>query len=214
MLQKLSSYIFLLSLTLLFACSSERETNNDQSFRDYKEFVTQVEQDTAQTIDEIEQDSTWYKRTSVLQARYDSLHNQVNTTLDGLKPEQQEEVANLNTRFEAAKNKITKKHKEISKRYKMREDLLGLKVQKDDLSSISASELAPAYEHFIEKVSHNYKDYSFDEWQLIEGWWNALKNRQQQVSNELTSDARSEITEAENEYLEVRNKAKLRQPAP
>lgn len=209
MLHKYYSYCFILLTTLLFSCNAEQDNNGEQALKDYEEFVTQVERDTAAINNDIDFDSTWIQRTNTLLLRHDSLQNQVIIAKDYYSPEQEQVVKDLGNRFEEAQGKIKVKQQEISKRYKMREELLGLSVQKDDLSSITTTELAPAYKHFVAKVADNYKSYSFAEWQWIEGWWNALNNRMKQVTDELTADARAEIEEAQKEYVRTRQEANI-----
>jgi hypothetical protein len=211
MLQKLAIISFTCGVFFFTACNSESETRNDQTFRDYRDFVTQTERDTVVPEDE-GLDSTWYMRTSVIQKKYDSIHNNVNLTLNDLKSEQKQELAELDQRYKTAQSRINKKREDVSRRYKLREDLLGLKVKRDDLSAINAEQIAPTYQQFIDKLSMNYKNYSVSDWQHIEGWWISLNNRAQELSSDITSKDKSVIESAQQKYISLRQNANLDQP--
>ena len=214
MTQKFYTYLsFSLALLFFCSCNGDRDNTNQEALQNYKNFVTQVEKDTARAMNGSEPDSIWLTRTNTLLLQHDSLENQALVAKDYYSPEQEQEFEDLGNRFEEAEGKIKVKQEEISKRYKMRKDMLGLKVQTDDMSVLTAADLAPTYKHFVEQVNANYKNYTYTDWQLIEGWWNALSNRAEGLAKELTPEAQSEIEAARNEYIRIRKDANITQPA-
>ncbi len=197
--------LLLLSISMLVvSCNTENGAADESelAYQDYKNFVAQVEKDTVVT--EIDLGNTWEMDTDTLQMLYDKYQKSANEKMDNYDPERQEEVKAFAGRLAIATKKRQEKYNEVSHRYELRKKIMGMEVSEDDMSQITAANLVSTYQHFISTLQSNLKDYEMRDWQLIEGWWNALNNRRQAVSSELQPSDLETISELEKMYRQLK----------
>lgn len=199
--------IYLLSFTTLLAsCNSDNDaTKSEQAYQDYKNFVAQVEKDTVVNERDLQQD--WERRTDTLKLTFDRHKSGITSYVDDYEPERREEVSAFNERLEVAFEERQKNYDEVSHRYKLRKEILGIDVSEDDMSAITAANIAATYNHFVTTLQSNLKGYTTNDWQLIEGWWNALQNRRQDLSNQLQSSDQEKIIKFQETYQKLRTEA-------
>lgn len=206
-------YLLLLICTVaLVACNNQTQENsqdNEQAFKEFSEFVTKAE-DKANTeynetvlraMRKADRDSSaWQTETAELMQEYESKKKKVEDNLSSYDAKQQEEFRDLDNRYNLALEKQKSKDQEISHRYKLRNELLGLPVTADDMSNITADELAGTYQRFIQKLTDRSIEIKDADWNLIKGWWNALNNRKNELESKLSADAKNKINQATKEY--------------
>ncbi len=209
-------YLLLLICTVaLVACNNQPQENsqdNEQAFKEFSEFVTKAE-DKANTeynetvlraMRKADRDSSaWQTETAELMQEYESKKKKVEDNLSSYDAKQQEEFRDLDNRYNLALEKQKSKDQEISHRYKLRNELLGLPVTADDMSNITADELAGTYQRFIQKLTDRSIEIKDTDWNLIKGWWNALNNRKNELESKLPADAKNKINQATKEYQAI-----------
>lgn len=199
--------IYLLSFTTLLAsCNTENDANeSQQAYQAYKSFVAQVEKNTVVNEGDLQED--WEARTDTLKQTFDRHKSGITNHLDDYEPERREEVSAFNDRLEVAFDERQKNYDEVSHRYKLRKEMLGMEISEDDMSAITTANITATYTHFVATLQSNLEDYNTKDWQLIEGWWNALQNRRQAVSNQLQSSDQEKITRLQETYQKLRTEA-------
>jgi len=196
--------LFICCASIISSCSSKNEDESEQIFRDYQAFVAEVENDTVVT--EIDLGNTWKMDTDTLQMLYDKYKNSISEHMSSYTPERQEEVNAFDDRLDVAFEERQKRYDEVSHRYELRKKLLGIEVSEDDLSnSINPSNIVATYENFVTTLEDNLDELDTRDWQLIEGWWSALRNRKQTIESELQPAARERISELEQTYKQIRS---------
>jgi hypothetical protein len=203
----------IISLLLCISCSDkEAKQERDHAFNEYKDFVTQFEEDNKQDYSEVElrameqaaeENEKWVKDSTELLQQYDARKRKVVENIDLYEETQQNEFRDLETRYEKAYHKNQEMRQEVSRRYNLRKELLGLKISSDDLSNITAADLPATYEQFVQKLEQRAKGLEQRDWELVEGWWVALNNRKRALKNELTASAQNTIQQASNRYQTI-----------
>ena len=164
-----------------------------------------MEADTA--VKESDIGDAWQTRTDTLQNTFKGYKEGITKHLDDYEAERREEVNAFDDRLEVAFETRLKRYDEVSHRYKLRKEIIGLDVPEDDMSSITAANISATYQHFIQSLKNDLTGYTKTDWQLIEGWWNALENRRQAISKELKPTDNEAITEYQQTYIKLREKA-------
>ncbi|MBW7467878.1 phosphopantetheine adenylyltransferase [Pontibacter aydingkolensis] len=206
-------------MLLLISCDN-RQTNEeaDQAFTNYKEFVTTAEMDADTEYSETElramrksvQDSTlWQTESAELMQQYEDREKKVRDNFSSYDEARQAEIEDLDTRYNAAVAKRENKYKEASRRYKLREEILGLPISADDMSAITAEELAPTYHRFVENLERRATNLNKADWDLVEGWWVTLNNRKRTLEAQLSTESKGTIQQATDKYLDIRKKSSI-----
>lgn len=198
----------------LVACGPEEsKKDTEQAFTEYRDFVAETEADAATELSEIElramrksvmDTSLWQTETAELQQQYEAREKSVRDNFESYDEARKKEIEELDTRYNAALQKREQRYKEVSRRYRLREDLLGMPVSADDMSGITASELPNVYTRFVEKLEALAVELNAKEWDLVKGWWAALENRKSELQSELTPDSKKSIQQAAEKYLNIR----------
>lgn len=203
---------------LLVSCgnqNSETAAENEEALTAYRDYVTEFESDSLSEVEmramqQAAEDSIpWEKEKANLQEMYNERRERVETNLEELTPEQQTEVQQLDERYNRALQTREQQYEDASHRYRLRRDLLGLKVQNDDLSEITAENIVPTYERFVSTLSGNTTAYNTRDWQLIEGWWSALNSRYRTLESNLSAQMKNNVQQAQNRYIEIRQQANI-----
>jgi hypothetical protein len=204
--------VFAIAILLLVSCNQQQaEDTNDkeQDFKEFRDFVTQTEdkanaeytETELRAMQQSEQDSTaWQTETTELKQQYESKKKKVEDNLSSYDANQQEEYRDLDSRYNRAISTQKNKEQEVSRRYKLRNELLGLPVKADDMSNVTADELADVYQRFVKKLSDKSLEIKSTDWNLIEGWWLALNNRKNALDDNLSANARKSIEQATKDY--------------
>lgn len=203
-----SLLLFMLSSSIIFiSCNSENSASDEseKAYQDYKNFVTQVESDTV--VDEIDLGNTWKIDTDTLQMLYDRYKNSASEHTGNYTPERLEEVNAFDDRVNVAFEKRQKKYEDVSHRYELRKKMLGMEVSEDDMSEITATNIAATYTNFVTTLENNQEEYDMQDWQLIEGWWIALQNRRRAVDNDLQASDQQTINKLQETYQRIRSEA-------
>ncbi|WP_137759516.1 hypothetical protein [Pontibacter sp. SGAir0037] len=175
------SFFLLLTLPLYFSCSSGSSTDKEaeQAYQDLRNFVADVEQDTAMATDVTE--AAWEEEADQLLEEYSKHESKADEYREHYSVEKREEIKALEERFELAYEKRQKLYDDVSRRYRLRQDMLGVEVAADDLSTIQADNITATYQKFINTLHSNKELYTARDWEHIEGWWSALNDRRQEV---------------------------------
>jgi type IV secretory pathway VirB10-like protein len=204
---------FLLSFSLMFSCSSEgnRETaGNETSYDSYRTFVTNFEQDSQSETElramqqEPKDSAEWEAMKAEMQQQHKEHRQAVEQHMQQYNPTERKEIEDLEKRFDHAVQTRERQHKEISHRYNLRQQLLGIDVSEDDLSGIAPDEMARTYQRFVNKVAENGKSFENRDWELIEGWWSALNSRYRSLQKDMQPETRSRIEKDQKRYTELR----------
>ncbi|MDX5437527.1 MAG: hypothetical protein LPK03_10055 [Pontibacter sp.] len=208
--------LLLLALpTLLFVSCNSRETedNADQAFVEYRDFVMEAETVSTTDLTEtelramrkaIEDTVIWETESEDLRQQYEAREKRVRDQFDTYDEARQAEIEDLDTRYASAMEKREQRYQDVSRRYRLREEMLGLPVSADDLSPITAAELPAVYNRFVEKLEALAVDLEANEWNMVEGWWVALNNRKDELASQLSAADKNRIRQASDKYLEIR----------
>ena len=199
---------------LLISCNNnEANEEAELAYTEYKDYVTEAETEANTELSETEmramrksvQDSTlWQTESTELMQEYDLREKKVRDYIDTYDEAKRAEIDDLDARYKTATEKRQLKYEEASRRYKLREDLVGLPISADDLTAISAAELAPTYTRFVDRLEDKADEFETNEWNLVEGWWIALNNRKNALEAELSADAKRTIEKATAKYTQIR----------
>ncbi|PRY14423.1 hypothetical protein CLV24_104236 [Pontibacter ummariensis] len=209
MFRKTSTLLLALCLSFLFACNNEEDQaviEREAAYTAYKDFVATFEQDSLTEVElralqqSIEDDSRWETESAEIDQQFLERKGRVIENLGDYSPEQQEEIANLEERYNLAKQRRQQQYEEAGMRYA----LLGVPVINPDLSNITTENIADTYERFTSTLADNAANYEGREWEMVEGWWNSLNNRYQALLTELSAAELSTIEQAQDRYLELR----------
>ena len=191
---------------LFFSCSGSDETKEipegEQAYNEFRSFVVATEED-AESDEQIEIKDTTVAQQEIdsLKTHYDTLTLRVDKYVTQYTPPQREELLDLRERFKSAVDKKQKKNEEASRRYKLRRQLLGIEVSSDDLTEITPDNIVTVYQNFVNTVSQEMSAYSESDWELIEGFWNALNNRKSGLQNQLKPADQRIIADKQEEFL-------------
>ena len=215
-MNKISHLLICLCIPLLFACdnqNSEAVTERDQALTNYRNYITEFEQDTLTEVEmraleqSAEDDTKWETEKANLQEMYDE-RREVVQNLDWDEA-QQAELDELDERYNRALQQRERQYAEVSRRRTLRRDLLGLEIRNLDMSDITAENIANVYDRFISTLSNNVGQYEQRDWNQIEGWWNSLNNRYQALEGELRAPVKNTIEQARKRYIEIRQQAEI-----
>lgn len=198
--------LLVVCIPFLISCDANNEAADagEKAFQDYKNFVAEVESDTVVT--EIDLGNTWKMDTDTLQMMYDRYKTSIAEHMDSYSPERREEVNAFDDRLDVAFEQRQMRYDEVSHRYELRKKMLGMEVKEDELSnSINASNLVATYEHFVATLEDNLSEFDTRDWQLVEGWWNALRNRRLAIETELQPSDLEKIKALEETYQQLRS---------
>ncbi|WP_161891077.1 hypothetical protein [Pontibacter russatus] len=213
MLNEIKYALLALFMPLLLSCNGEENgetAESDTAFTEYETLVTDLEEDTLsetemRAMTDADFDSTaWAKLTAEKEQQHKQKRQAVEQHLDHYAPERQQEIQDLEERYTVAMENREREYEEASHRYLLRRELLGVAIQKDDLSDIAPAEIANTYQRFVENVAEGAENLETRDWNLIEGWWIALDNRYRTLEADLDEEARTAIAQAEARYKEIR----------
>lgn len=213
------SLLVALGLFFTISCTDqEAQQERDQAFEDYRNYVTQVEEDAASGYSETElramqqsaeDDSRWEKESAEVMQGYDERKRKVVQNIDMYSEAEQQEFRELEERYNKAYQKQKENYQEVSRRYKLRKELLELDVSSDDMSSITAEDLPGAYVRFVQNLEPRAAELEGRDWELVEGWWVALNNRKRALEQELSADAKATIEKASERYKNIRQENEI-----
>lgn len=214
MLHKIKFLLFTICLPLLVSCNTEEDrqtTESDVAFEDYRTFVTDFERDSLTDVElralqeETYDSAEWERMKEERQQEFNQRLQAVEQNQDQFSAERREEIRDLESRYNIALERRGQQYADASRRYRLRRELLGVEVRKDDLSDIEQDDLAPTYQRFVDTVAANGQRFEGRDWDLIEGWWVSLNNRYRTLQDQLPQQARNTIEQAQARYRELRS---------
>ena len=216
-MRKTLTLLLLLLPTLMFVSCNTKETEDDaeQAFAEYRDFVMEAETVSTTDLTEtelramrkaIEDTVIWETESEDLMQQYEAREKRVRDQFDTYDKARQAEIEDLDTRYASAMDQREQRYQEASRRYRLREEMLGLPISADDLSPITAAELPVVYNRFVEKLEALAVDFEGKEWNLVEGWWAALNNRKDELASQLSAADSNKIKQATDKYLEIRKR--------
>ncbi|WP_299990601.1 hypothetical protein [uncultured Pontibacter sp.] len=194
--------IFLSGVSCADKEQNQSDTGKESAYQEYREFVLATEQQANSNDQSSLQE--WDGEVRELKESYLTHESRIMQYSDAYEPERREEIEELRRRYDAAIQKLQERHEDVSRRYQLRQEMLGIDVESDDLSEITTANLAATYQHFVNTLDQNKAQYSGRDWEMIEGWWNALQNRTKELAQSLSPADRSAIAESEKRYLQIR----------
>lgn len=198
---------------LLAACNNTADTETTQAMDEYRTYVTEFESDslTEDELTAMEQAATdspnWATEEGNLLAEYREKRQVIETTYDDLPAAQQAEADELEQRYNRALEQRKQQYKEVSHRYALRKQLLGLDVNTDGMGNISADDIGAAYIRFVEGVEQQAVNFDTRDWNLVEGWWSSLNSRYRTIEGELSNDVKRQVQQLQSRYQEVHSQA-------
>ncbi|GAA4430907.1 hypothetical protein GCM10023188_18000 [Pontibacter saemangeumensis] len=213
MLKKIQISFLALAFPLLFSCNSggnDQAAKSDAAYTEYRDLVTDFEED---TLSEVElramrgsdiDSARWAALTAEREQQYEQKRQAVEQDLDQYPPERKQEIQDLDDRYKRAMETREKQYEEASHRYKLRQQLLGIEIEEDDLSDIVPEEMATTYKRFVDNVAEEAGKFEERDWNLVEGWWSSLGSRYRSIEPNLDQQARTAIEQAQNRYKEIR----------
>ncbi|CAM3758642.1 hypothetical protein POKO110462_18480 [Pontibacter korlensis] len=211
---KLKNILLATFLPLLFAACNGGEngtaTENEQALADYRDYVTSFERDSLsetelRALQQSENDSAaWATERANLQEEYNMRREPVTANIDNYSAEQRAEAEDLDQRYNTALEAREQQFNDASRRYKLRRELLGLKIQEDDMSGVTAANIGETYQRYVSTLEENAANYDSRDWQLIEGWWSALNSRYRTLEGELQASVKKTVQQAQAQYQKIR----------
>lgn len=201
----LRTTLFLFSFLLLaVSCKNENTTSREaeQVYQDFRGFVSNIEQDTSVNFEKSEAD--WESEASLLLQEYSKHESKVNQHRDQFSVEKREEVKDLEERFELSYEQRQKLYDEARRRYRLRQDMLGIAVTSDDLTAITPQNITATYQKFVNTLVRNKEVYTERDWHHIEGWWSALNDRKTELNERLQPADQEMIAKKQEEYRSLR----------
>ncbi|MBF9253785.1 hypothetical protein I2I11_10810 [Pontibacter sp. 172403-2] len=201
--------LLLFSASAFTSCSDSGETQQqepDQALTDYENFVTEFEQDSLSEVElramqQAESDSlSWAKMKQNRQQQFEQLKSNVQDNQESYSPAQRAEIQGLEQRYAATVEKRDQQYAEVSRRYKLRRQLLGLEVNEDDMSEITAANIASTYRQFVEQLQQQESQLDNRDWEMVQGWWVTLNNRRRAVEDTLSVADKRTIEELTQQY--------------
>lgn len=205
-------------LTFISCTDEEAKQERDQALNDYRDFVTQVEEDANREYSEVElrameqaaeDNSRWETESAEVMQQYDDRKRKVVQNIDLYDEAEQQEFQELEDRYNKAYEKQKQKYQDVSRRYMLRKDLLGLQISSDDMSTLTAKDLPETYERFVQNLEPKAAELEGRDWELVEGWWVALNNRKRTLEKELSASAKATIDRATEQYKEIRESSAI-----
>lgn len=200
------------ALFLIGCADKEAEQGREQAFKDYRDFVSEVEFDAERDYSEAQirameqaedDDMLWEAESADISLKYDDYKKKVVENIELYSEEEQQEFQELEDRYNTAYQKQETRFKDASHRYRLRKELLGIEIQADDLSQFGANDLPEAYTRFVDNIETRVSELEGRDWELIEGWWLALNNRKRSLENELSEEAMATIDNATEKYQKL-----------
>jgi exonuclease VII large subunit len=196
-----------LAITFVFSCgrpaNDQATVEADQAHEEFRLFVTEQDRTNIEGREGFE-DMEYERLMAARAARYDSLQARLDRNLDRVDETRRQEIAVLRSQYDTIQAKNTRAYRAYIRRRDIRQNLLGVSTERDDLSGIIASELPSRYQMFVNRVEENRPTYTEEDWEVVEGLWSALETRRQQVEADLNRPARNDIERARNRYLSIR----------
>ncbi|TPE43253.1 hypothetical protein [Pontibacter mangrovi] len=202
---------------LLLSCNGQ-SNETEQALTEYRDYISEFEQDSLsetelRALQQSENDSTaWATEKKNLQEVYDRRRDRLEKSMDNLSPEQRDEADQLEQRYNNALEKREQTYKDASHRYKLRHQLLGMEIQEDDMSDVTVENIGETYQRFVSELGKDAEKYEERDWNLVEGWWNALNSRYRAVEGELQTATKKTVQEAQQKYREIHAKTGVPQP--
>lgn len=203
-------FLFILAPPLFAACTEanekQQQQEREQALTDYEGFVSQFEQDSLSEVElramqQAAGDSlSWAEMKQNRQQQFEELKSNTQANMEAYEPEQHEKLQGLEQRYTAAMEKREQQYADVSRRYKLRRELLGLQVSSDDMSEITAANIAATYRQFVQTLGQKENQLDNRDWEMVQGWWVALNNRLRNVENTLSAPDKAVIQEATQQY--------------
>lgn len=199
----------LLFTTTIISCSDSGETQQqgrEQALTDYEGFVSQFEQDSLSEVElramqQAGNDSlSWVEMKQNRQQQFEQLKSNTQANLEAYSPAQREEIQGMEQRYAAATEKRDQQYMDVSRRYKLRRELLGLEVNNDDMHEITAANIGSTYQQFVLTLQQQENQLDNRDWEMVQGWWVVLNNRTREVEDTFSASDIRTIEEATQQY--------------
>lgn len=201
------AFIPILATIFVFSCgrpaNDQATVEADQAYEELRLFVTEQDFTNIEGREGFE-DVEFERLMAARAARYDSLQARLDRNMDRVDETRRQEIAVLRSQYDTIQVRNTRAYRAYIRRRDIRQNLLGVSTERDDLSGITASELPSRYQMFVNRVEENRPTYTEADWDVVEGLWSALEARRQQVEADLNRPARNQIEQAQNRYLSIR----------
>ncbi len=221
MKSNLSKNVFTLLIAsgLLFAsaaCSrTEKETTtttntsttaeSDEAFSNYRTFVEEADRDTAYVYDS---QRDWNKELSDRETAYNERWANVEKYSADYDEARRAELESLRTRYNTNWETRRETYTSYGRAGTMRQELLTIKDDATDLSSLTPANIRAAYENFVKTVENNKSNYTNADWQIVEQSWNELDNRKNAIQAQLSDKDKYEIGKAKTKYIAMKTASK------
>ncbi|WP_347156598.1 hypothetical protein [Pontibacter chitinilyticus] len=207
-------FLSLFLAVFLLSCSQadkedQQTAEREQALTEYRNFVTQFEQDSLSEVElramqQADKDSTsWAEQKQMRQQQFQQLKDNVQTNAAAYEPGERNEILDLEQRYNQAEEKHQQQYDDVSRRYMLRNELLGLEVSTDDLSEITAANITGVYQQFVQTLAQKADQLDNRSWEMVEGWWNALNNRRLEVADNLSAADKNAVEAAAKQYQQL-----------
>lgn len=194
-------------MILAFSCGSpgteQATVEADQAYDELRLFVTE------QDLTDIEgrenyEDVEYEQLMAARAAEYERLLSLAERAVDPADEVRRQQLAELKSRYHTISDRYTADYLAYNRRRDIRQNLLGVSTERDDLSGITAAELPNKYQMFVNLVEENRPAYTEVDWDVVEGLWSALESRRQDLETNLSRTARNQIEQARNRFQSIR----------
>jgi hypothetical protein len=73
-----------------------------------------------------------------------------------------------------------------------------------DFTDLTAQQILPAYEHFVNTVRNNKDNYTKEQWTVVNVSWKTLNGRKRELEKDIDAGLRAKITKLQLEYTGIK----------
>jgi virulence-associated protein VapD len=199
--------IVFVSVLFDFSCSGpakeQPDVAVDQAYEDLRLFVTEQDFTDIQGREGFE-DTEYEQKRAQAAAEYERLQTRLNQYEGQLDETRRGEITELRARYDTLQARRERAYWAYVQSRDLRQDLLGVSTEREDLGTITADGIADRYQTFVDQVEKNREEFTPVDWNVVEGLWSALESRRQALEPELSRRDRNQIEQARQRYRKTR----------
>jgi hypothetical protein len=191
MKQPILKVLLVFGLLAFVACSDKQ--NSNRTYEDFKNYV----------IDRTDQAEKYFdKEWSELEAEYNEKRIKAEEKIDEWSDETRSEFASLKSDWEEFKERYEAEHmrRNAVPELTVLEGALLPSGIKGNMQNVNAANIVDVHAHFVNYVEAHKDALSQEQWKYVEGIWEALNTRKNEVEKDITTDDNIKIAEWKVKY--------------
>ncbi len=184
---------------------NEAKNESEEAYTNFRNYVDEADRDTAYVYDN---KRDWNKEITDRETAYNERVAAVDKHSSEYDEARRTEIEAMKTRYNTNWETRRATYTSYGKANTMRPQLLSIDENTTDLSSLTAANIRAAYENFVKQVEMNKKNYTNEDWKVVEMSWNELDARKNAIQNELSEKDKYEIGKAKSKYIAMKNASK------